>query len=56
MKKEERINYQTNEEIWKLERELKEKGYKKTSEAYWAQIFEDDNGNRVITTRKQIKK
>ena len=35
-----------------VERELIEKGYYKTADCYWCQIFEDDNGNKIILDRE----
>ena len=38
-----KLSYETNEQEWRLEKSLKSKGYKKTSDCYWCQIFEKDN-------------
>lgn len=45
-----RITYTTNEECWKLERDLKEKGYSKTSDCYWYQHFQ--KGDSLVILEK----
>ena len=47
------IIYTKNEEIWKMEKVAESHGYKKTQDCYWVQIFEDTNGNRIVTTREE---
>ena len=37
------IKYRSNLEMWKLEKELKEKGFIKTSDRYWYQNFRKEN-------------
>lgn len=48
MKKE--LFYEANEQGWKLERKLKDKGYMKTSDCFWCQIYEKDN-RKIILNR-----
>lgn len=50
--KKERITYKTNEDIWKIKRELKAKGYTQTTDAYWVQIFENANENKIIIAER----
>ena len=45
-----RMTYETNEQLWKIENELKAKGYRKSSDCYWAQIF--SNGKDEIITER----
>ena len=42
--------YETTEDFWEIEKELKENGYKKTSDCYWCQIFSNGE-NEIITER-----
>ena len=42
--------YETSEDFWKIEKELKENGYKKISDCYWCQIFSNGE-NEIITER-----
>ncbi len=41
-----KLYYETNEQNWELEEKLKIKGYVKTADCFWAQIFE--KGNKTI--------
>lgn len=43
--------YSTNEEEWTMENRLKEKGFVKTSDCYWVQIFQKDT-KTIILNRK----
>jgi hypothetical protein len=45
------IKYSSNEEMWKLESELKANGYKKTSDCYWYQHY--TNGENEITLERE---
>ena len=45
------ITYETNEQLWKIENELKAQGYTKTNDCYWAQIF--SNGQEEISAERQ---
>lgn len=46
------IQYSTNVQLWSLEKNLRALGYRKTSDCYWAQIFENDTGCMVILERE----
>ena len=46
------IKYTEDIERRSVVRVLIEKGYYKTSDCYWCQIFEDDNGNKIILDRE----
>ena len=46
------IKYTEDIEGRSVERELIEKGYYTTADCYWCQIFEDDNGNKIILDRE----
>lgn len=45
------VMYKTNEELWKIEKSLKEQGYRKIADCYWAQIFSD--GKNEITLERE---
>ena len=45
-----RIEYATNEQGWALERIAAQNDYTKTQDCYWTQIFENANGDRIVTT------
>lgn len=45
------ITYKTNKELWKLANSLKLKGFKKTADCYWVQVFTD--GNTQITLKRE---
>ena len=47
------INYTENMELWKMARMAKENGYKQTNDAYWSQIFENENGDTIILSREE---
>lgn len=46
------INYSENSHLWKMEDIAAEHGYKKTSDCYWTQIFENESGDMIITIRE----
>lgn len=48
------IIYNTNNQLWKLKKIAEENGYHKTNECYWSQIFENENGDSIVTTREDI--
>lgn len=43
--------YESNEQEWELENKLKGKGYVKTADCFWAQIFVCGN-KKIILNRK----
>lgn len=45
------ITYNTNSQIWAIEDIAAAHGYRKTQECYWVQIFENANGDSIVTTR-----
>lgn len=45
-----KITYTTNEEYWKLKKDLRAKGYKLTGDCYWTQVFEKD-GDEIVAVR-----
>ena len=47
------IKYSEDRELWKLQRELKEQGYRKTSDCYWFQTFTDGKGNLIALERDE---
>ena len=47
------IKYTEDIELWKLQDELKENGYRKTSDCYWFQTFIDDKGNLIALEREE---
>lgn len=48
------INYQTNEQLWSIERAAKSAGYKKTDDCYWCQIFRNlETGDEFVTSREE---
>ena len=46
------MNYTTNEQLWSIEDLAANHGYTKTNDCYWAQIFENENGDQIITSRE----
>lgn len=46
------MNYATNEQLWSIEDLAANHGYTKTNDCYWAQIFENENGDQIITSRE----
>lgn len=46
------MNYTTNEQLWRIEDLAANHGYTKTNDCYWAQIFENENGDQIITSRE----
>lgn len=49
-----RIEYQSNTQLWKLERMAREAGYQKTDDCYWTQIFRrPDTGAEFATVREE---
>lgn len=47
-----RINYTTDTEYWRLKKDLLNRGFKLTADAYWCQIFTSDNGEEIILDRE----
>lgn len=47
-----RITYSNDNQIWKIESAVKAHGFRQTEECYWAQIFEDENGNEIVCSRE----
>ena len=47
-----RITYSNDKQIWKIESAVKAHGFRQTGECYWAQIFEDENGNEIVCSRE----
>ena len=47
-----KITYSNNNQIWKIESAVKAHGFRQTEECYWAQIFEDENGNEIVCSRE----
>ena len=47
------IKYTESRELWKLQDELKAKGYRKASDCYWIQTYIDDNGNLIALEREE---
>lgn len=45
------IQYNSNSKMWRLERELKEQGFEKTSDCFWYQNYKRCN-EIVILERK----
>lgn len=54
MKKEISINYNENTQLWKMAKMAKEHGYKQVNEAYWCQVFRNDNGDEIICNRENF--
>lgn len=46
------MNYTTNNQLWSIEDLAANHGYTKTNDCYWAQIFENENGDQIITSRE----
>lgn len=46
------IKYTTNQEGWAIERKCRDEGMKKTSDCYWFQTYEGQNGDIVILERE----
>ena len=50
----EKITFQTNEQLWKIENAAASAGYKKTNDCYWAQIFRnEETGHEFSTSREE---
>ena len=47
------IKYTESIELWKLQDELKAKGYRKSSDCYWIQTYIDDKGNLIALEREE---
>lgn len=47
------INYQTNEQLWSIERAAKNAGYKKTDDCYWCQIFRNPEAKTEFCTSRE---
>ena len=47
------INYQTNEQLWSIERAAKNAGYKKTDDCYWCQIFRNPESKTEFCTSRE---
>lgn len=45
------ICYTNNDQLWSLEKIAADHGYTKTEECYWVQIFRNENGDSIVTTR-----
>lgn len=45
------ISYNSNEQLWSMESIAAAHGYTKTDECYWVQIFTNENGDSIVTTR-----
>lgn len=45
------ISYNNNEQLWSMESIAAAHGYTKTEECYWVQIFTNENGDSIVTTR-----
>ena len=46
------IMYNENAQLWKMEKLLTSAGYHKTENCYWAQIYENINGDSVVAQRE----
>ena len=46
-----RIKYSDNNRMWYLENELKAKGFQKTSDCYWVQIY--TNGKDEVMLERE---
>lgn len=46
------MNYTTNDQLWSIEDLAANHGYTKANDCYWAQIFENENGDQIITSRE----
>lgn len=46
------MNYTTNKQLWSIEGFAANHGYTKTNDCYWVQIFENENGDQIITSRE----
>jgi hypothetical protein len=44
------IQYKSNSEMWKLEKELKSQGFVKTSDCFWYQNYK--RGNERVTLER----
>lgn len=46
------IMYNENTQLWKMEKLLTAAGYRKTEDCHWVQIYENRNGDTVVTQRE----
>lgn len=46
------IMYNENTQLWKMEKLLTAAGYRKTNDCHWVQIYENCNGDTVVTQRE----
>jgi hypothetical protein len=46
------IMYNENTQLWKMEKLLTAAGYRKTDDCHWVQIYENRNGDTVVTQRE----
>lgn len=48
------IEYNTNEQLWTMEKIATENGYEKTGDCYWCQLFTNADGDTICTSREDI--